>query len=209
MNPAWSGSLFLILPVVGYFCVSASLTDSFFFSLYPRNYTLTELQVLNLNQDEYVSFCEILPTAWSPLEINFIKECIDQCSRVHSLTSNTMGIHSQTKGINHHRRQLEDHSSWCFHWCVSFSLRQGMLSDLLFLFLLSVTGLSRSSGLVLRITDTNITKLPDGLLRFLGNRLTLIDLRRNQLRSLSSSVLQSQSQGDLMTKPALDSYSSQ
>lgn len=73
----------------------------------------------------------------------------------------------------------------------------------------STAGLSRSSGLVLRITDTNITRLPDGLLRFLGNRLTLIDLRRNHLTSLSPKVLQLQTQGDLMTKPALDSYSSE
>ena len=83
----------------------------------------------------------------------------------------------------------------------------GNTTDFL-VFLSSTTGLSRSSGLVLRITDTNITRLPDGLLRFLGNRLTLIDLRRNHLTSLSPKVLQLQSQGDL-TKPALDSYSSE
>lgn len=51
-------------------------------------------------------------------------------------------------------------------------------------------GLSRSSALVLRVTDTSLTQLPPGLLRFMDNRLTVLDIRRNRLTQLSPSVLQ-------------------
>ena len=54
---------------------------------------------------------------------------------------------------------------------------------------LPTAGLSRSSGLVLRITGTAVTHLPPGLLRLLDNRLSVLDIRGNRLTSLSPDVL--------------------
>ena len=48
-----------------------------------------------------------------------------------------------------------------------------------------------STDLILRITDTNVTDLPSGLLRYLSNqRFSLIDLRKNKLHTLKADVLQ-------------------
>ena len=51
------------------------------------------------------------------------------------------------------------------------------------------TGLSNANDLTLRITNTSLRSLPDGLLKYLADiRYITIDLRNNQLQTVSPAV---------------------
>ena len=45
---------------------------------------------------------------------------------------------------------------------------------------------------MLRVSHTSVRQLPSGLLRFLSNRLSILDIRGNRLVTLSPDVLQLQ-----------------
>ncbi|KAI1292097.1 Chaoptin [Halotydeus destructor] len=105
--------------------------------------------------------------------------------RLHDLLARSVGL----KSVHVHIQ--ESTLSHQIQWAFSSKLTE-----------LSITGSSlvkilpdaflglRSSDLVLRITDTNVSHLPAGLLRYMNNRFALIDLRRNRLTSLNPNVLQ-------------------
>ena len=68
------------------------------------------------------------------------------------------------------------------------------------IFMIKPEGLYNTYDLTLRVTDTNISSLPSGLLKYLADiRFITIDLRRNKLKTLRPEVFLEQSVDDSQT----------